>query len=149
METQSISTQRWLVRNKFTDTDSNKAKWCRDKEVASVRAGAGDGDDSRGGGSNNPFSSSFNGFNLPLCFTDCCYSAAPVSPFHLLGNKVPLIRAIGNCIQKVWGVIKYRSTEALHVTVSVNNPCFALSLSGRGFVSRRGRASFSNHRIIL
>ena len=71
METRPISTQRWLVRNKFTDTDSNKAKWCRDKEVASVRAGAGDGDDSRGGGSNNPFYR-LNGFNLPLCFTDCC-----------------------------------------------------------------------------
>ena len=41
METRPISTQRWLVRNKFTDTDSNKAKRCRHKEVDGVRAGAG------------------------------------------------------------------------------------------------------------
>ena len=71
METQPISTRRWLVRNKFTDTDSNKAKRCRDKEVASVRAGAGDGDDLEGEDQTTLFHR-LNGFNLPLCFTDCC-----------------------------------------------------------------------------
>ena len=84
METQPISTRRWLVRNKFTDTDSNKAKWCRDKEVASVRAGAGvvmtpEGEDQT---------------TLFIVLMDLIYlfvsqTAAPGSPFSLDGEPSP------------------------------------------------------------